>query len=55
MLDDEERLRLQSMDEAQARWIADEAGRWREAEATGLKGRQSGTEEWKEERGETGK
>jgi hypothetical protein len=55
LLDEEERLRFQSMDEAQARWVADEAGRWREAEAGGLKGRQSGTEEWKEARGEAGK
>ncbi|GMK59061.1 hypothetical protein CspeluHIS016_0700760 [Cutaneotrichosporon spelunceum] len=53
--DEEERLRLQSMDEAQARWVADEARRFHEAEASGLKGRRSGTEEWKEARGETGK
>ncbi|BEI82098.1 hypothetical protein CcaverHIS002_0212580 [Cutaneotrichosporon cavernicola] len=55
LLDEEERLVLQSMDEAQARWAADEGERWREAEASGLQGRQSGTEEWKEARGETGK
>ncbi|CAK9785757.1 hypothetical protein CC85DRAFT_303558 [Cutaneotrichosporon oleaginosum] len=55
LLEDEERLRLQSMDEAQARWVADAAGREREAAAGGLKGRESGTEEWKEARGETGK
>lgn len=44
------------MDEAQARWIADERRRDREAEERDLKGkgRESGTQEWKESRGEAG-
>lgn len=51
---EEDRIIMQSMDEAQARWLADEKGRWREAELVNLHGRDSGTEEWRKERGEFG-
>ncbi|EJT47304.1 hypothetical protein A1Q1_03933 [Trichosporon asahii var. asahii CBS 2479] len=56
-MSEEEKARLSSMDEAQARWIADEKRRDREAEERDLrgKGRESGTQEWKEARGEDGK
>lgn len=56
-MSEEEKARLSSMDEAQARWIADEKWRDREAEERDLrgKGRESGTQEWKEARGEDGK
>lgn len=42
------------MDEAQARWMADDKGRSAEAERVNLHGRDSGTKEWKEARGEAG-
>lgn len=54
LLDEENRLCLLSMDEAQARWVADEKARSAEAERVNLHGRESGTKEWKEARGETG-
>lgn len=56
-MSEEEKARLASMDEAQARWIADEKRRDCEAEERDLKGkgRESGTQEWKEARGEDGK
>lgn len=55
-MSEEEKARLSSMDEAQARWIADERRRDREAVERDLrgKGRESGTQEWKEARGEAG-
>lgn len=55
-LNEEDKARLASMDEAQQRWIADEERRDREAEERDLKGkgRESGTQEWKEARGEAG-
>lgn len=51
-MSEEEKARLASMDEAQARWIQDVRRRSRKGEERDLKGRDSGTQEWKEERGE---
>lgn len=42
------------MDAKHARWFNDEQTRWAEAEAVNLRGRQSGTKEWREGRGEMG-
>lgn len=54
LMGEEERLRLLSMDEAQARWMDNQDARWDEAERVNLHGRESGTKEWKEARGESG-
>ncbi|KAL1410384.1 Peptide-N(4)-(N-acetyl-beta-glucosaminyl)asparagine amidase [Vanrija albida] len=51
---DDECARLESMDEAQQRWIDNEKGRWAEAERANLRGRESGPEEWRAERDELG-
>lgn len=54
-LSSEERAALESMDQAQAEWMASTRKRLEEAEQEELKGRDSGTQDWKEARGETGK
>jgi hypothetical protein len=52
---DEERAELEVMDKEQADWIASTRQRIEEAAQEELKGRDSGTQDWKEARGETGK
>ena len=54
-LSSEERDTLQAMDQDQAEWMASTRKRLEEAEQEELKGRDSGTHNWKEARGETGK
>ena len=56
-MSEEEKAHLASMDKAQARWIADDQRRDCEAKERDLKGkgRESGTQEWKEDRSEDGK
>jgi hypothetical protein len=52
---DEERAELEVMDKKQADWIASTRQRTEEAAQEELRGRDSGTQDWKEARGETGK
>jgi hypothetical protein len=52
---DEERAELEVMDKEQADWIASTRQRIEEAAQEELRGRDSGTQDWKEARGETGK
>ena len=54
-LSSEERDTLQAMDQDQAEWMASTRTRLEEAAQEELKGRDSGTQDWKEARGETGK
>lgn len=54
-LSSEESDALQVMDQDQAEWMASTRKRLEEAEQEELKGRDSGTHNWKEARGETGK
>ncbi|WVQ94740.1 hypothetical protein IAU59_001820 [Kwoniella sp. CBS 9459] len=53
-LDLAERTRLEAMDQLQALWMADEAGRLAEAERMELGGRVSGPEDWRKMRDEVG-
>jgi hypothetical protein len=52
---DEERAELEVMDKEQADWIASTRQGIEEAAQEELRGRDSGTQDWKEARGETGK
>jgi len=52
---DEERAELDVMDKGQAAWIASTRQRIQEAAQEELRGRDSGTQDWKEARGEAGK
>ena len=54
-LSSEESDALQVMDQDQAEWMASTRTRLEEAAREELKGRDSGTQDWKEARGETGK
>jgi hypothetical protein len=54
-LSSEERATLEGMDRDQEEWIASTWKRLEEAAQEDLKGRDSGTQDWKEARGETGK
>ena len=50
-----ERAELEVMDKGQAEWIASTRQRIEEAAQEELRGRDSGTQTWKEARGEAGK
>jgi hypothetical protein len=52
---DEERAGLEIMDKEQAEWIASTRQRIEDAAQEELRGRNSGTQDWKEARGEAGK
>lgn len=52
---DDERAELEVMDKEQAEWIASTRQRMEEAAQEELRGRDSGTQDWKEARGEAGK
>ena len=54
-LTDEERAELKVMDKGQAEWIASTRQRIEEAAQEELRGRDSGTQDWKKARGEAGK
>jgi len=54
-LTDDERAELAVMDKKQAEWIASTRLRKEEAAQAELRGRDSGTQDWKEARGEAGK
>jgi hypothetical protein len=54
-LSDDERAELQVMDKGQTEWIASSRLRMEEAAQEELRGRDSGTQDWKEARGEAGK
>lgn len=50
----DERTVLEEMDQQQEEWISSSGKREKEAEEEDLQGRISGTQEWKEARGEDG-
>jgi len=54
-LTDDERAELAVMEKKQAEWIASTRLRKEEAAQAELRGRDSGTQDWKEARGEAGK
>jgi hypothetical protein len=54
-LTDEARAKLEVMDKEQAEWISSTRQRIEEAAREELRGRDSGTQDWKEARGEAGK